>query len=93
MDEQVVNTIGFVATGLIGFSMVPQVYQTFRAKRADGLSMGYLVLQVISNILFIIYGYFINSLPILICNGMILLCSTLLVWAKCCYKPDYVNIE
>ena len=78
--------MGFVATGIIGFSLVPQVYKTFRDKKADDLSMSSLVLQNISNVMFIVYGYFINSLPIIICNGIILVCSSLLIYAKSKYK-------
>tara|TARA_R110002074_G_scaffold400549_1_gene596240 strand:- start:692 stop:970 length:279 start_codon:yes stop_codon:yes gene_type:complete len=86
MQLILINILGFVATGIIGFSLVPQVYKTFRDKKADDLSMSSLVLQNISNVMFIVYGYFINSLPIIICNGIILVCSSLLIYAKSKYK-------
>jgi len=86
MQLILINILGFVATGIIGFSLVPQVYKTFRDKKADDLAMSSLVLQNISNVMFIVYGYFINSLPIIICNGIILVCSSLLIYAKCKYK-------
>jgi len=86
MQLILINIMGFVATGIIGFSLVPQVYKTFRDKKADDLSMSSLVLQNISNVMFIVYGYFINSLPIIICNGIILVCSSLLIYAKSKYK-------
>ena len=79
------DIIGYVGTGLLGVTMVPQVYKTFKDKKANDLSWIYLCLQISSNILFIIYGFGLQSLPIIISNCMVALCSLSLVYAKSCF--------
>lgn len=82
------NIVGYVGTGLLGVTMVPQVYKTFKDKKANDLSWIYLCLQISSNILFIIYGFGLCSLPIIISNCMVATCSLSLVYAKACFVHD-----
>lgn len=79
------DIIGYVGTGLLAITMVPQVYRTFKNKKANDLAWGYLILQISSNILFIIYGLGLQSLPIIISNCMVATCSTSLICAKACF--------
>jgi MtN3 and saliva related transmembrane protein len=79
------DIIGYTGTGLLAITMVPQVYRTFKNKRANDLAWGYLILQISSNILFIIYGMGLKSLPIIISNCMVAACSMSLVYAKSCF--------
>jgi MtN3 and saliva related transmembrane protein len=83
-----VDILGFVGTGLLGVTLVPQVIKTYQLKSASELSYVYLTLQTVSNIIFIVYGYFINRLPILLCNGFVLLCSVSLLVAKMKYSHN-----
>ena len=80
------DIIGYVGTGLLAVAMLPQVYKTFNDKKANDLSWGYLILQISSNILFIIYGIGIQSLPIIISNCMVSTCTMSLVYAKACFN-------
>ena len=88
-----IDIIGFVGTAILGVTMVPQVYKTFNNKKANDLSWGYLFLQISSNILFIIYGYCLQSLPIIISNCMVAACSLSLVYAKSCFDPPGPEIS
>ena len=76
------NIIGYVGTGILAITLVPQVYKTFRSKQANDLSWAYLFLQIIANVLFIIYGFGIDSLPVIISNCMVSVLSLSLVVAK-----------
>jgi MtN3 and saliva related transmembrane protein len=93
MNGTIVNIIGYIATGIVGFSLVPQVYKTFSAKSAGDLSTPSLICQNIANILFVIYGYYINSFPVILCNCIIFVCSSLLIYAKWLYRSDYLPIS
>ncbi|MDA9846967.1 PQ-loop domain-containing transporter [Flavobacteriaceae bacterium] len=87
----VVDTLGYVGTGILGITMFPQVYKTFTEKKANDLSLGYLLLQFSANILFIMYGYFIQSFPVIISNCIVFVCTFSLIYAKYRYK-DYIPI-
>ena len=94
MNPPVVDTLGFVGTAILGVTMLPQVYKTFKEKKVNDLSLSYLVLQWIANVLFLFYGYFIESLPVVISNGIVLICSSSLIYAKYAFKDDsYIPIS
>jgi MtN3 and saliva related transmembrane protein len=82
----VVDILGYSGTCLLGITMLPQVYKTFSEKRANDLSLSYLILQFSANVLFIVYGYFIQSIPVIISNCIVFLCSFSLMYAKYRYK-------
>ena len=88
-----IDILGYVGTSILGITLLPQVFKTFTEKKANDLSMSYLMLQLTSNVLFIIYGYFLKSLPIIISNGIVMSCSLSLVYAKFMYKDGYRSIE
>ena len=88
-----IDILGYVGTSILGITLFPQVFKTFTEKKANDLSMSYLMLQLTSNVLFIIYGYFLESLPIIISNGIVMSCSLSLVYAKFMYKDGYRSIE
>ena len=76
------DIIGYVGTGVLTITMIPQVYKTFRERRADGISMVYLLLQIVANILFILYGFCIHSMPVIVSNCMVISCSVSIVFGK-----------
>jgi MtN3 and saliva related transmembrane protein len=82
------DIIGYIGTCLLGITLVPQVHKTFKRKKASDLSLSYLVLQILSNILFIIYGYGIQSIPVIASNCMVVTCSLTLVYAKFRFGSD-----
>ena len=76
------DIIGFTGTALLAVTMLPQVYKTFKHKRAHDLAWMYLILQIFANILFLIYGYLLPRLPIILSNAIVMACSLSLVYAK-----------
>lgn len=92
ISMEAADIIGFIGTAILAVTLFPQVYKSFKHKQVGDLSFVSIVLQITANILFVIYGYMINSLPVLISNCMVLGCSMLLVYAKCCFKGDYTVV-
>lgn len=89
------DIIGYIGTFILGITLAPQVYNTyFINKSADGLSVGYLCLQIFANILFIIYAIHLMSIPILISNCLVFMFSFLLLFAKYWFKnTSYTEIK
>lgn len=83
-----IEILGFTGTGLLSITLIPQVIKTYKVKSASELSYVYLILQLISNIIFIIYSYYIQSMPILLCNSFVFVCSALLLAAKIKYRHN-----
>ena len=65
-----IDTIGYVAGFLAMISFLPQVIKTLKTRRAGDISMGMLLLTLITNILYVIYGLLLDLYPIIIMIGI-----------------------
>lgn len=76
-----VDIIGYIASGIIAIYMFPIIYKAYRYSDIQ-INFLTLALQTLASILFIIYGIFAGMLiPIIVCNGILVLCC-LLTWIK-----------
>ena len=67
-----VTLIGFAAGTLTTLSFVPQVLKTYRTKRCDDLSAGMLLAFTSGVVLWLVYGLFLRSAPIISANAVTL---------------------
>jgi MtN3 and saliva related transmembrane protein len=65
-----IDTIGYVAGFLAMISFLPQIIKTLRTRRTNDISMGMLLLTLITNILYVIYGSLLELYPIIIMIGI-----------------------
>ena len=87
------DIVGYTGTGLLAITLLPQVLKTFKNKRAGDISWTYLVLQIMSNICFILYGILIRSIPIMASTCIVCVSSLMLVYAKMRFRHDYAEID
>ena len=80
-----VHYIGFCAGLLTSGAAVPQVMQTWRTKHARDLSMSQLVLLCLGMLLWLIYGLFLNDLPLIAANIFSICCYAALIGMKLRY--------
>ena len=81
-----IESIGSVAAVLTTISFLPQVIKTYKEKSAENLSMLMLVLLLIGVVLWLIYGLFKNSYPLIIANAVTMILTFLLVFFKIKYS-------
>ncbi|MAD48691.1 MAG: hypothetical protein CMQ53_04975 [Gammaproteobacteria bacterium] len=80
--------VGYVAAFLLSFLLVPQTYKTFKSKNIKAISSYFLYFQLITTILWIIYGmgFLIDNstdgIPIVIANSSLLLNTIFLLYLK-----------
>ena len=65
-----IDAIGYAAGFLAMISFLPQVIKTLKTRRAGDISMGMLLLTLITNILYVIYGLLLDLYPITIMIGI-----------------------
>ena len=63
-----IDLFGFLAALLTTIAFLPQLYKTWKTKSADDVSLIMLIVFLTGLIFWIIYGFQINSVPILIAN-------------------------
>jgi len=70
-----IEILGYSAGILTLFNMLPQVIKTYKSKSAKDVSFLMVISYSLSMLLWVAYAYFINSMPIIITNGIAFLMS------------------
>lgn len=74
----VYQTIGYVGSALAGIRLFPQVYKSIQTQFV-GISMGTLLLDLTSCILFLIYAIHTKAIPIIMSNVTSTLANLILI--------------
>ena len=77
-----VDIFGYFAAILTTAAFLPQLIKTLKTKKADDVSSTTLIMFIIGVLSWIIYGYQISSLPILIANLITLILNLLILISK-----------
>lgn len=67
-DVALMELVGFVATSLTTGSLIPQVIKIYRTKDVSSISLYMYVMYFVGILLWIAYGFHLNSLPIHVSN-------------------------
>ncbi len=78
--------IGYIAGTLTTLSFVPQVFRAWKLKETRDLSLAMLLLFAVGVCLWAVYGYWIDSLPVIAANLISLVLILLLLWLKLRYR-------
>ena len=60
--------IGYLGGIFIMISFVPQVIKSYKTKSVSDLSLWMIIATLVGTIFWVIYGYLINSKPIIVMN-------------------------
>lgn len=82
MKEKMTETIGLIASIFLSISGLPQVIKSWKTKKVEDISFIMILLFVFAFILWIIYGVFIKSFPIVLTNSVSLLFMGIALFLK-----------
>jgi len=75
-----VTYLGLLAGTLTTIAFVPQLLKTWKSRSAEDVSLGMLITFCTGVFLWLLYGFFIQSLPVILANAVtLLLAGTILV--------------
>lgn len=74
--------IGIIAATLTTIAFFPQVIQVIKSKDTKSISLTMYILFVTGVLLWVLYGFYLNDLPIIIANSIVAVASTIIL----CYK-------
>ena len=77
-----IEIFGYIAAILTTAAFLPQLIKTLKTKKADDVSLITLVMFIIGVLCWIIYGYKISSIPILLANLITLILNLLILISK-----------
>jgi MtN3 and saliva related transmembrane protein len=81
-----IEFLGMIAAVLTTASFLPQVYKTWKTKDTKSLSLTMYVCFFIGIVLWLIYGFLIDSLPMILANGITTITTFLLIVLKLKHK-------
>ncbi len=87
MDQVLLtNLIGYAATVVGTFLMMPQVVRAIRTKHMGDVSSVMIVAYIVNCILWLAYGFLLASIPLMLCNGTALIIAIVQAILKRKYK-------
>lgn len=81
-----IEIIGWIAAIFTGSQFFPQVYKTFKTKRAKDLSLTTFIVVILTTILWMIYSLGIGNIIILVTNVLLFLSGLALLIMKFAYS-------
>ncbi|TPN87541.1 SemiSWEET family sugar transporter [Aquimarina algicola] len=81
-----IEILGFVAAVLTTTAFLPQVYTTWKTKSVEGLSLTMLFIFISGLLCWLVYGFLIDSVPIILANFVTVILGFLLLFFKIRYK-------
>ena len=78
--------IGYLATFFLVITLIPQIYHSIKTKKVDDISYIFITLQIITCILFLIYGIMIYKNPLIVANSIVLFQVILFLGLKLKYS-------
>ena len=83
-----IDLFGFLAALLTTIAFLPQLYKTWKTKSADDVSLIMLLLFIIGLICWIIYGFKINSIPLVLANTITFIFNSSILILKITYSKN-----
>ena len=71
--------IGMSAAILTTLAFVPQVLRVIKLKKTDGLSLSTYIIFTLGVVLWLVYGFFKNSISMVLGNGITLILSLIIL--------------
>ena len=84
-----IEIFGYIAAVLTTAAFLPQLIKTLKTKKADDVSLITLIMFIIGVLCWIIYGYKISSIPILIANLITLILNLLILISKIYFSKSH----
>ena len=88
MNSLNIEFFGYIAAILTTAAFLPQLIKTLKTKKAEDVSLVTLIMFICGVVSWIIYGYKISSLPILIANIITLILNLFILISKIHYSRN-----
>lgn len=70
MQQNTIDFIGYVAATCTTLSFLPQLVRVLRLRSARDISMGMFLIFSVGTALWLIYGLFVHSKPVIVANAV-----------------------
>ena len=78
--------IGFLAAILTTVAFFPQVIKVYKTQNTQSISLSMYIVFSIGILLWLVYGFYLNSLPMIIANAITFVSSIYILYMKLKHK-------
>lgn len=86
-----ITVIGYIAGSLTTISFFPQLIKIFRNKKADEISFAMYSVITLGMILWIVYGLYLKSVPIIVANTISTMATIMIMILTIIYHQGKIN--
>ena len=83
-----IELFGYFAAILTTVAFLPQLIKTLTTKKADDVSLITLIMFIVGVLSWIVYGYKISSIPILVANIITFLLNSMILFSKIYFSKN-----
>jgi MtN3 and saliva related transmembrane protein len=88
MEINYITTLGLAAGLLTTIAYLPQVIKTWKSKSAQDLSWSMLIVLCIGIVLWLVYGFSVQDVPVIAANILTLVLVSIILVLKIRYKNE-----
>lgn len=92
MKEHEIEIFGYIGTFFVISINIPLCVKVYRSKSTNDLSMTTFIFTLMAGIFYLLYGIFINKIPLIICNVVICVITLFLIYFKIIYDKKNKTI-
>lgn len=81
-----IEYVGLLGAALSAITFIPQVYKAWQTKSVGDLSTTMMLIVFTSVIVWLVYGFYLKLMPVIIANSVILVLSAVLLYFKATFK-------
>ena len=87
-ESNYITTLGLIAGVLTTIAYLPQLIKTWQTKSAHDLSWSMLIVLCTGIILWLVYGFYIQNIPIIAANIVTFIFTSMILVLKIKYKQE-----
>ncbi len=88
IPPDLVEYIGYFGSFLTSITFIPQVYKSWQSKSVGDLSIWMILIVLTSTTVWLVYGFAINSGPVILANVVVLLLTLVLLYFKMSFQKQ-----
>ena len=87
MKIDLIEMAGHTGAVLSSITFIPQVLKAWKTKSVGDLSIVMMLIVFFSTIIWLVYGFALNLMPVIIANSIICALSVVLIYFKFAFAP------
>jgi MtN3 and saliva related transmembrane protein len=82
MEEAALEIFGLIAGGVTSLGFLPQLFRGYKRKKLDDVSYYMPIILAIGMTMWILYGFFLEAMAVIIANSFGVMCCLTLIGLK-----------